>query len=93
MQCKKKMLHARIQKIKNTLECPNYHSDLEWFKNYILCSYCNSNFSIVTEVPIFYKYELQNTSDSKFQAEQMFGSTFTAKLYNIGRKLISVNLC
>lgn len=84
-----KMPHTSLQKIKNIIECPDCHSDVEWFDDYISCSLCKNNFPIDSGVPIFYKYNLQDTADSRFQSEQMFDNTFTAKIYNKGRKLIS----
>ena len=83
------MTLTRLQQIKNIIECPYCHSEIEWLKDYVLCEKCSCNFPIESAVPIFYKPDVKNTAESRFQSEQMFDNTFTAKIYNKGRKLIS----
>lgn len=83
------MLNKRLETIKNIIECPFCHSEINWLDNNILCSHCSSNFSIKAGVPIFYIADIQETADCRFQAAQMFDNTLVGKIYNRGRKFIS----
>lgn len=84
------MAFNRYQQIKSILACPFCYSELLLCKdNSIECQKCNKKFFFKKGVPDFFEYDIERSSDSEFQAEQLYNNTFTAKLYNIGRRIVS----
>lgn len=83
------MVIARRQRLQQMLVCPNCHGDLIWTDAHATCLRCTVRFPLVGGIPRFAAYLDGRTDDADFQAAQMYNSTFTAKLYNIGKKFIS----
>jgi SAM-dependent methyltransferase len=83
------MASDRQQRIKKIMACPFCHSELSWLSSAIECPKCRKNFLIKNGIPDFIGRDIEKTGDSEFQSEQMFGTTFTGKLYNIGKKILS----
>ncbi len=83
------MTNTKLHRIKSIIECPDCHGEIQWLDTHVFCNKCRYDIPIESGVPIFYKPHIKNTADSKFQSEQMFDNTFTAKIYNKDRKLIS----
>lgn len=83
------MTMERLHKIHSIIECQDCHAEIQWLDSYAFCDKCHCNIPIEADVPIFYKPDIKSTAESRFQSEQMFDNTFTAKIYNKGRKLIS----
>lgn len=79
----------RWQIIKNVIVCPNCHSDVNWLQTHIDCVKCKSRFIFQGGVLKFVDCDIETTKDSRFQSEQMFDNTLTAKLFNFGKKIIS----
>lgn len=73
----------------DTLYCPVCRAQLARRETSLNCTGCGANYALTDGIPRFFTDTLNETSDMAFQAEQMFNSTTTAKLFNFGKKIIS----
>lgn len=71
------------------LYCPECHSLLARSVDQLSCGRCACSYPIVGGVPHFFSGHLKMTEDLSFQADQMFNATLTAKIYNLGKKIVS----
>jgi SAM-dependent methyltransferase len=83
------MTYNRFKKIKNIIQCNKCHSPLADSETSVCCNECKTSFPISNGVLIFKKSDIEKTKDAEFQVEQMFNSSITAKLTNIGSKFIN----
>lgn len=83
------MQRDRQQRVRKITVCSQCRNDLIWKADRVICVQCKAEFPLVRGVPHFVRNIQDVTKDSEFQAEQMFNNTFTARLYNFGRKLVS----
>lgn len=79
----------RKQRLARVIACPHCYGDLVMHEKNYSCLACNTHAPIQNGVARFGGYELEHTLDSEFQAEQMHSSTATAKLYNLGKIIVS----
>ena len=71
------------------LYCPECHSPLARSAGELSCGKCACSYPIVGGIPRFFSDHLKETEDMTFQADQMFNTTLTAKIYNLGKKIVS----
>ncbi len=71
------------------LYCPECHSTLSKSAGELCCRKCVCSYPIISGIPCFFSGHVKQTEDMTFQADQMFNTTLTAKIYNLGKKMIS----
>ena len=82
-------INTQKSNITAILVCPDCRSKLYAGETRLTCSECGAHYPIINGVPNFVNKSIETTDDSQFQADQMFGGTITARIYNAGKKLIS----
>lgn len=84
-----KMASNRQQIIKDIAVCPFCRSEPIWLQFSIECPKCNMKFFLKNGIFDFIGYSIEQTKDSEFQGEKMFNNTLTAKLFNVGTKIVN----
>jgi uncharacterized protein YbaR (Trm112 family) len=75
--------------IRNIIACPHCHSALGILASSFHCTKCKRTFPIQNGIPNFLDFDVENTPDSQFQADQMFERTLTARIHNFGKRIIN----
>ena len=76
-------------KIRNIIVCPYCHAALGRPASSFHCTKCNKTFPIQNGIPNFLDSDVENTPDSQFQADRMFGRTLSARIHNFGKRMIN----
>jgi len=75
--------------IEDIVVCPSCHGELKFFDSRFECPDCARAFPIQNGIQNFLDSNIEKTADSQFQTDRMFESTLTAKIHNVGRKIIN----
>jgi uncharacterized protein YbaR (Trm112 family) len=75
--------------IRDIIVCPYCHSALALLASSFDCTKCKKTFPIQNGIPNFLDFDVENTPDSQFQADQMFERTLTARIHNFGKRIIN----
>lgn len=75
--------------IKDIIVCPECHKTLNFLDSSLECPSCNKTFPIQDGIPNFLSLGMEETPDSLFQADRMFSRTLTARIHNLGKKIIN----
>ena len=75
--------------IRDIIVCPHCHSALGLLASAFHCTKCKRTFPIQNGIPNFLDFDVDNTADSQFQADQMFERTLTARIHNAGKRIIN----
>jgi len=63
--------------------------DLEWAPDAARCSRCEARFPFEEGVPKFHDLPPETTRDAAFQSDQMLNRSWTAKLFNLGKRIVN----
>lgn len=83
------MLKNKLDQIIKVLVCPECHEPLNRGSSFLECSKCRRKFFIRDDVTEFIPSDLKEVSNSSFHDQQYNNTTFLAKLYNCGKKIIT----
>jgi SAM-dependent methyltransferase len=62
---------------------------LKWSEDQAMCEVCSKNYPVHENILSFVDCHNEKTKESEFQAEVMLNNTITAKIFNIGKKLLN----
>jgi len=83
-------MEANIKNIINAIiVCPYCSSDLKSDDTLFSCKKCKKTYPVKKGIVRFGNFDFNATVDSDFHLEQMYNHTLTARLFNLGKKLIS----
>jgi SAM-dependent methyltransferase/uncharacterized protein YbaR (Trm112 family) len=83
------LINHKQQIIRTIVACPNCYSVLAWSDDHTMCEVCNKNYPIHENIPSFVEFNIEKTKDSEFQSQVMLNTSITAKIFNLGKRVLS----
>ncbi len=80
---------ATADRIRQIAVCPFCHAELVWGEGSARCSACGTLFPVVDGIPRFAGLDGPAARADEFQSAVMANATLTARVYNLGRKVVS----
>lgn len=77
------------QVVKDITWCPECRCILKWHTTDCICSRCRAKFPIEDGIVNFLTEKIEETEESKFQIAKMTEGTWTGRLYEIGKRVVS----